>query len=241
MAIDSIELLALISVLAFVSGVVSACFGFGAGLILTPMLAFIFPIKEAIAISSLIYFFTSISKAVLYHRELNWHHFSQAAPAALLGMFIGFFSITYISGRGIEVLCGLVLMYFSIQILVFSRSSYTILPACLYPALAGASSALLHAGGPFFFRYCLLHKLSPVTTVATMAGLQLMLNSSKALFFVSGGYVATAYIYYLIPVYIVAIAGVWLGKFALKNRINEKGFRIGAGIIMLILGLRLLF
>lgn len=230
----------IISILSLISGIVTATFGFGAGLVLTPFLTFFMPVIDALAVSSLVYMFTSTSKAYLYRKDIAWHIYKKSLILAWIGMFIGFFVITQINEFILEKVFGVLLLYFAFTTLLKKESDKSLLPQNIYPLLGGLMSVLIHAGGLFFFRFARLNGLDRIATVATLAGVHFTLNIAKTIFFIAGGYVSTHYVYWLIPAYIMAFIGTWIGRNILKNHINETIFVRGIAIILLLMSIRFL-
>lgn len=230
----------IISILSLISGIVTSAFGFGAGLVLTPLLTFIMPVTDAIALSSLIYMFTSTSKAVLYRKDIEWRIYKRSLILAWIGLMVGFLIITHINEQVFEKLFGLLLLIFAYLTVANKEESKSLLPENTYPFLGGLMSVLIHSGGLFFFRFARINGLDRIATVATLAGVHFTLNIGKTVFFILGGYVATHYIYQLIPAYIMAFIGTWIGRKVLKEYINETIFIRGIATILVLMSIRFL-
>jgi uncharacterized membrane protein YfcA len=230
----------IISILSLISGIVTSAFGFGAGLVLTPLLTFIMPVTEAIALSSLIYMFTSTSKAYLYRKDIEWRIYKRSLILAWMGLIVGFLIITHINENLFEKLFGVLLLIFAYLTVRNKEESKSLLPENVYPFLGGLASVLVHAGGLFFFRFARINGLNRIATVATLAGVHFTLNIGKTIFFIAGGYVAVHYTYQLIPAYIMAFTGAWIGRKILKEYINETIFIRGIATILVLMSIRFL-
>lgn len=228
-----------ISALAFVSALVSSTFGFGAGLVLTPLLSFFMPLPQAIAIGAIIFLFTSGSKVFWYRQEIDRPHFIRGALLALPGLFFGFAVISWLDLYWLELCYGVLLLFFAFN-LIWPRAEGARLPAPLYPPLGGFLSAVIHAGGPFTFAYCRAYRLGRVQTVATMAALHFSNNIFKGIFFGTSGLLSHVNISELLPACIVAVVGTRLGRTVLKKYVDERLFSLGVGVILLLLSARYL-
>lgn len=231
----------LISLLSLLSALVTSILGFGAGLVLTPLLTFFMPLKEALGIGALVYLVTSASKTWWYIPDISRRLWAKALPASLVGLVCGMMVLQYAPDHLIEIIFAVVLLYFSLSNLIGKSDSRALLPQPAYPFLAGIASILVHAAGVFFFRYCRMNALDRVRTVATMAALHFTLNIFKATFFTTSGLVNPKYIFNLIPAYICAVVGTRLGKTILVKYVSEKAFSIGVSGMLILLAVRMLW
>ncbi len=233
--------LAIITLLAFASALVTSILGFGAGLVLTPLLTFFMPLKEALGIGALVYFFTSLSKTYWYFADIDWKTWRKCLPLSLVGIVLGMLIIQFAPQRLLEFVFAGILVYFSLNAIFGKEDAPSLLPQPLYPLLAGIASILVHAAGVFYYRLCRLNNLDRVQTVATIAVLHFTLNIVKAVFFTTSGLVDAKYIYTLTPAYIAAVAGTRLGKTVLKNYLSERMFSLGVAALLLLLALKFFF
>ncbi|SEA77135.1 Uncharacterized membrane protein YfcA [Desulfuromusa kysingii] len=233
--------LLIISILAFVSALVTSVFGFGAGLVLTPLLTFIMPLKDALGIGALIFLVTSGSKLIWYFKDIDWkiHRFSFGL--SLIGLFSGFYLISVIDAFLLEKIYAVMLIFFGIKALLNQKETTIHRVHCGYPILGGLFSALVHGGGVFFIRICRVSGLDRVQTVATVAAIHFSINIFKALFFTGSGLVDAKYIVTLAPAYCCAIIGTRVGRSVLKKHVNEQIFSYGIGTLLLLLSVKYLF
>lgn len=232
--------LVIITALSFVSALVTSVFGFGAGLVLTPLLSFIVPLKTALGISSLIFFVTSGSKLIWYFKDVDWKIQRLAFALSLFGLAAGFLLISSLETSLLEKLYAVMLVYFGVQAFVNADPKDSSLSRYGYPVLGGLFSALVHGGGAFFIRMCRNLGLDRLQIVATVAAIHFSLAVLKAVFFTGTGVIDTKYIYTLAPAYLAAIAGTRIGRTVLKNHVSEKAFSRGVGVLLLALALRFL-
>ena len=231
----------LISLISFVSALVTSILGFGAGLVLTPLLTFIMPIKEALGVGAVIFLVTAGSKTWWFRREIDINIWKLCLPLSLVGIGIGMVLVYFAPERLVTALFAGILIFFAVQSLLGRESGSSRLPRPLYPVFAGIASIMVHAGGVFYYRFCRMNGLDRLSTVATMAALHFTLNIFKALFFVGSGLVHSKYILYLIPSYLLAILGTRLGRGILKNYVSEKAFVRGVSLLLIILAARMVW
>lgn len=233
--------LAIITLLAFVSALVTSVFGFGAGLVLTPLLSFFMPLKDALGIGALIFLFTSGSKLVWYFKDIDWKVHRFAFGMSTLGLLGGFVLISVIDPPQLENIYAALLVILGISSLRNKDPRKSLSPNFAYPILGGFFSVLIHGGGVFFIRLCRASGLDRIKTVATVAAIHFTMNIFKVLFFTGTGMVDSKYLYTLIPAYVSAIIGTRLGRSLLTKYINEKTFSRGMGVLLLILAVKYAF
>lgn len=233
--------LVIVTLLSFVSAMVTSVFGFGAGLVLTPLLSFVMPLKTALGIGALIFFVTSGSKFLWYFKEIVWRIHRFGFGLSLVGLGSGFLLISYLDTSVLEKVYGGMLIYFAVQAFIDAEPRDRTWSRYGYPVLGGLFSALVHGGGAFFIRLCRSLGLDRMQTVATVAAIHFSMNIFKVVFFTGSGFVAVDQIYTLIPAYVAAVAGTRLGRSVLRNHVSEKAFSYGVGSLLFILSLKYLF
>jgi len=231
-------LMAIITFLAFFSALVTSVFGFGAGLVLTPLLSFFIPLKDAIGIGALIFLFTSGSKLLWYVRDINWKIHRSSFALSIFGLSGGFALISVVDASSLEKIYALLLGYFGLVALVRSKPKSSSATNYLYPVFGGFFAALIHGGGVFFIRRCQTLGLDRVGTVGTVAAIHFSMNIFKVAFFTGSGMVPPHFLFDLFPAYLAAIMGTWIGRNLLKNYLNENVFQRGMGVLLLIMAAR---
>ncbi|WP_303720541.1 sulfite exporter TauE/SafE family protein [Malonomonas rubra] len=232
--------LLLITIFSFVSALVTSVFGFGAGLVLTPLLGIMMPLTDALGIASLVFLFTAGSKTLWYYRDINWQVYRPAFTLSLVGLLLGFVIISYIDVNLLETGYGVLLIYFAVNMLRNTDQTKALLPKSSYPVFGGVLSVLMHSGGVFFFRYGQFFGLDRLQMVGTIAAIHFSMNIFKAGFFTGSGIVDVHYLYTLTPAYLAAIIGTRIGRSVLKRYVNERMFSIGVASLLLVLTLKYL-
>ncbi len=230
--------LAIITILSFISALVTSIFGFGAGLVLTPLLSFIMPLKEAIGIGAFIFLFTSGSKFFWYFKDVDWKTHRYGFGLSLIGLASGFFLITVVNTFWLEKIYAILLIIFGLKALLNKDTDQKLLPRPFYPIMGGLFAALIHGGGAFFIRLCRGSGLDRMQTVATIAAIHFSQNIFKTVFFAGAKFIAPAYIITLAPAYIAAILGTRIGRYILQHYVNEKLFSLGIGMLLLVLSVK---
>ena len=130
--------------LGAVAGIVAGMFGVGGGLLLVPVLLFLFdaqhfPVEHAmhmaLGTSMATILFTSLSSARKHHQHgaVNWRVVRNITPGILLGTALGALSAAAISPRGLGIFFALFVYFAAAQILLDVRPH----PSRQLPGMAG--------------------------------------------------------------------------------------------------------
>ncbi|MBE0595936.1 MAG: sulfite exporter TauE/SafE family protein [Desulfuromonadales bacterium] len=230
-----------ITLLSFISAVVSSVFGFGAGMVLTPLLHLFLPLRDALGIGALVFLVTAGSKTFWYREEIVWPVYRRCLFLALFGLAAGFSVVALVDTFWLEKGFALLLLFFALDVLRPPKSQFSFFPAPVFPVAGGLLSVLIHGGGPLFLKFCRQHQLDRMQTVATIAANHFSLNILKAAFFTGTGLVAIDYVWMLLPAYVAAIVGTRLGRTLLKDHLSERGFSVGLGVMLLVLAINFLW
>jgi len=233
--------LVLITALAFVSALVTSIFGFGAGMVLTPLLGLLMPLPDALGIGALVFLFTSGSKVVWYLHDIDWRVMRSAFLLSLPGLLAGFTLVATLDVRLLQGGYALLLIVFAVNMLRGTDQRKSLLPAPCYPLCGGLFSVLMHSGGVFMLRYGQFYALGRLQLVGTVAALHFFMNIFKTAFFTTSGMVESSYIYRLIPAYLAAILGTRLGRMVLGRYVDERLFSKGVAVLLLLLAARFLY
>lgn len=226
--------------LAFVSATVTAVVGFGAGLLLTPVLALLMPLPQALAIGALIFLVTSGSKILWYLRDIDWGTWRYGLLLSLPGLAAGLALLLWAPPVGLERAYGALLLVVTGSLLLGPRLRLPELHQAWFPLAAGALSALLHGGGPLYYGLCRRRRLNRLRTVGTMAVIHFSLNLLKVGFFTEIGALDRVVAIRLLPAGLLAVAGTWCGRQLLLHRVNERQFTCLVGVVMLAMALNFL-
>ncbi len=119
-------------VLGAIAGFLAGIFGVGGGLILVPVLLFLFNLQHfpavhvmllALGTSMAVILFTSLSSLLAHHRHgaVNWHVMRNITPGILLGTGLGASLAAYIPTRGLAIFFTLFVYSMAAQILLDIR------------------------------------------------------------------------------------------------------------------------
>ncbi|HQQ94509.1 MAG TPA: sulfite exporter TauE/SafE family protein [Bacteroidia bacterium] len=180
--------LILICIAGFIAFSLSALCGGGAGLMLMPLLGFYVPAGQVPAALSIGTFTSSLSRLMVFFRQVNWAVVKVFVPSALPFVFFGAFLLKYVNPNYLELFMGLYLM--GNMVFLFRRTAspaeyagHHLLRLMVVGALAGFLSGLTGAVGLLFNRFYLNYGLKKDEIIATRAANELLLHLVKLVFY----------------------------------------------------------
>jgi hypothetical protein len=186
---------------SFVTGVTKTGFGGVTGLVMTPMLAMILPVKEALALAVPLLILSELVTLALFWGQWDWWRVAEVLPGAVLGILLGTRLLVRIPDLWLKrAVSGLLLVFVPVQI-VRMTLWHDLTPALTGSVwggiigfgvgfLAGACSTIGNVGGAITTFYLLLtlpKENLNATMVGTTAILFLGINSVKFLTYSRAG------------------------------------------------------
>lgn len=244
-----IALYALVAAIAFVAAFIGGVTGYGTGLLLPPVLLPIVGPQYVVPIISLSALLTNGSRVVAFFSELDRQKMLLISSVALPTCALGAFGYTRLSGAGISILIGLVLI-----VLVPLRRYLMRLHGHLSGkglTTAGIGYGLLTGGtsgaGIVLLTILLAAGLHGPAVIATDAGISLILGLAKVLVFQSAGALPASAWIMAVLIGISALPGPFLAKRFTRNISHAAhamildGVVVFGGLLLVGQGVRALF
>ena len=203
---------------AFLVGLSKGGLGGMLGALITPLLALVMPIDQAIGMALPILILGDLFALAAHwgnwDRRLIW----LLLPGALVGITLGTFVLTNISPKALERSLGVIIFIFILYKLleqqIMSRLEYRAhrWHGWVAGGTAGFTSTLAHAGGPPVVIYLLLQDIAPTVFVATSVLFFAVTNWIKVPYYYQAGLLnlqALLQILWLAP---LVPLGVWAGR-----------------------------
>ena len=214
-------------------GYFSGLLGIGGGLIMVPMLVFMFEAQHfpahtvlhlALGTSMAAIIFTSISSTLQHHAHsaIHWQTVKLIAPGLILGTLLGAWIMGAVATFYLSIFFVVFVYFAATQMLLGYKPS----PTRRYPERRGAtiagmvigavSSIVSIGGGVLSVPYLLWHQLSLRHAIATSAALGFPIAIGGSLGYVANGYLSGAVLpdyslgYISLPVLVCLVAGTML-------------------------------
>lgn len=219
----------LVAAVAFAASLLGGVTGYGSGLLLPPILVPVVGAEAVVPIIGLSALFTNGSRLAAYRAGFEPRRAALIVACGLPGCLLGAFGYTLLSGPGVAVLIGAMLVALVPIRRLLARRHGHLPPAGV--AAAGAGYGLLMGGtagsGVLLLSILLASGLHGPAVIATDAGVSLVLGLAKtALFQAAGALPASSWIMALL---IGAVSTP--GAFLAKRLVRGLSVRAHSGIL----------
>jgi len=194
-----------------------------------------------------IYVVADVYAVWLFRRAFSARNLKILLPAAVVGILIGFFTVTIVPVWTMKLLVAIVAIYYLFNAVRkrFSARETRPLPAdvprgLFWGTLAGLTSYIAHAGGPPYQSYVLPQRLEKKTYLGTNAIFFAAVNLMKVPPFILAGQItwdSAGQAIWLIP---AALAGAFAGS-KIARWLPEKAFFRLVEIALALIALQLLY
>lgn len=242
-------------IFAVLSGLAKAGFGFGAGMILNPILTLFVSSAAAATLLAPILWFSNFTGARMHRTSIQWGIVLRMLPMALAGTLIGSFVLTYVDeqilkpGIGISaIIMGLLLILIrkkqgtkaQEENKVSSTKNRRVL--CQLGALAsGFVGAAANSGGlPLIVLFLNDSSISKKQFTANIAMLLTIMDSVKIISYLLFGILSLRNLLLVLLFIPFIYAGGYAGKW-LNDKISEKSFFVVVHSIVFVTGILLLY
>jgi uncharacterized membrane protein YfcA len=236
----SLLLAALVALLAFF---VQGFTGFGAALILAPLLLIFLDLHTAIVASALVQVPVGMVLAYQARHAIDRGAIRRLLPYSLIGLAAGAAALASLNVDWLRQLCGVLTALFALDVLRRAWRNITprpwpgwaVAPAGLASGLLGG---LFGTSGPPVIAY--LESLMPrgAGLRATLIAYFLVINCLRIVGYGAGSLLTGAAGLTAAAMLPTAALGAWAGA-ALQRRAGERGFRLAVAAVLLLTGLAL--
>jgi uncharacterized membrane protein YfcA len=241
MIMDHLPALAVASVAAFGSALLSAVAGFGGGVLMLPVFTALFGLRVAVPILTLTQVSSNAFRAWFNRRELQWRLIGWFALGAVPLAVAGGMLLAHAPVGPLERLLGA----FLIGVVIWRRRN----PQPRKPAdrsfaavgaASGLGSALLGSVGPLTAPFFLAYGLTRAAYVGTEAASAVALHVSKIAAYGAGDLLTGQVLLFGVALTPATMAGAWMGK-KIVGWITDRVFvmlvetgLVAAGVLFLI-------
>jgi len=219
--------------------VVRGMSGFGAGLVATPLLAFMFPMSTVVPVTGLVVFVLFILLAIRDHGLVIWRELKLLALPTLAGVVAGMLLFTTLDNRWLMSMLGCFLIAYAAYMLlvhVLGMPQLRLSERWAIPlGFAGAFADTLFGGGGGTLVVIYMHGrgMGKAEFRATVAMLWFIEMTARISGYALVGYYTTSTLALVALMLPFMLAGTWVGE-RITNRISQDTFsKILAAMLML--------
>jgi len=232
----------LILVLGLIGGVIGGVVGFGASILMMPVLVFSFGPKEAVPIMAIASVLANWLRVAIWWREVNWRvnaaYCATAIPAAALGAR----TLIALDARMVEAALGIFLIaVIPMRRWLMARGfSVTLLGLALVGAAIGFLTGLVASTGPLNTPFFLAYGLTKGAYISTEAVGSGAVSLVKSLVFRTYGILPWETIVRGLLVGASLMVGSWFAK-AIVQRLDARHYASILEVMMVFAGLTMIY
>lgn len=229
-------LIVIIALASFLASTLTLFSGFGLGTILTPIIAFFFPIHIAIAITGIVHFANNIFKLLLFYKNIEWNIAFKFGILSVIGALIGAWSLAYFAGMPIlyqytifekvffvhsaKIVIGISILFFVFLELnpIFQKVQFKNSVLYLFGVLSGYFGGLSGNQGALRSAFLIKFNLSKESFIATNVAIACLVDLTRLTMYMA--YLRTdlqAHTNLVIIACLFAYMGVLIGNRILKK------------------------
>lgn len=242
-------------IFAVLSGLAKAGFGFGAGMILNPILTLFVSSAAAATLLAPILWFSNFTGARIHRTSIQWGIVLRMLPMALAGTLIGSFVLTYVDEQILKPSIGISAIIMGLLLILIRKKQgaktqeqkevgSTKNRRVLYQIGALASGfvgAAANSGGlPLIALFLNDSSISKKQFTANIAMLLTIMDSVKIMSYLLFGILSLRNLLLLLLFIPFIYAGGYAGKW-LNDKISEKSFFVVVHSIVFVTGILLLY
>ena len=227
--------------LGFITSIASAVVGFGSAMLVLALGPYILPVKEVIVLSAVLFTASTLSKSILFAREIDWKMVGKISifsfPFAYLGgSLVGEVPIALLQ----RLLGGMIIVYVLLNLFSQGHQLKNTTKTLLLGATTyGFVSGLLGSGNLMKAIFFNEMNLSKETFIGTMAATSVFANFAKLSAYYQSGLIDGDALLPGLGLVAVAILAVIIGR-SLVRRVTVRQFGIGVQAVLVLSALGLI-
>lgn len=229
---------ALFLILALIAEILGTIGGFGSSVFFVPFAGFFFDFHNVLGLTALFHLSSNISKIALFRKGLNKRLLLNIGIPSVIFVIIGGLLSNFFNATFLTIALGLFLVAFGALFLLRPK---LVIPPKKYPSIAGGaisgfSAGLLGTGGAIRGLTMAAFNLEKSVFIATSAAIDLAIDFTRSIVYVSSGYVNKSHLIYIPFLIIIGLGGTYIGKRILVH-ISQENFKRFSLILIVIIGI----
>ncbi|MCW5604975.1 MAG: sulfite exporter TauE/SafE family protein [Burkholderiales bacterium] len=241
----SLALIVFAASVIFLAYVVRGMSGFGAGLVATPLMAFMLPMHVVVPVNGLLVFVLFIFLTIRDRREVIWEELKLLAVPTVIGVVAGLLLFTSLDNRWLLAMLGGFLVAYALYMLVvhfFGLPPLRCSQRWAWPVGFGGSfidTLFGGGGGTLVVIYMHARGVGKAQFRATVAVLWFIEMIARIAGYSLAGYYTAGTLLLVAMLLPMVWAGTWVGE-RISNRISQEAFSRIIAVLLLLSGISLL-
>lgn len=223
----------ILSLLAEILGTVG---GFGSSMYFVPIAGFFIDFQSVLGVTALFHLASNISKIALFRSGFDKKLIVYMGIPAVAFVILGAYLTQFFNNKLLEIALGIFLIVLSLLLLVLKKAIQpTTFNTIGGGALSGITAGLLGTGGAVRGLVLGAFSLPKEIFIATSAIIDLGIDLSRSVVYISNGYVHAHDLYLVAILIVVSFIGTYFGK-KILDRFTQEQFKKVMLFLILIIG-----
>jgi len=222
-------------ILALIAEIIGTVSGFGSSILFVPLVSLVLDFKIVLGITAVFHIFSNLSKIFLFKKGINQRIAIKLGIPAVIFVALGAWLTNYIPQKEIELGMNILIFLLAIYLIAGQHKNVQKSDSNLYlgGTISGFLAGLIGTGGAIRGITLAAFNLEKDAFIATSALIDLGVDSSRAIVYITSGYFHQEHVILIPFLIIISLVGSYVGKRILKY-IPEKKFQyIVLGVILM--------
>lgn len=204
--------------LAFVSEIIGTVSGFGSSILFVPMASVFFDFKTVLGITAVFHVFSNLSKIFLFRKGIDKSIVLKLGIPAVIFVILGALLTAVLPVKQLELGMNIILVVLAIYLIFNFNKKLEMSNRNLYigGVLSGLLAGLVGTGGAIRGLTLTAFNLSKEVFIATSALIDLGVDLSRAVVYVSQGYFLKEFLILIPFLMLIGFSGSYIGKVILR-------------------------
>ena len=223
------------------AAIVASITGFGAAVVLSPFVAVVIDLKQAIVLVAYFVLFTNIFNVIRLKRHIHLKMVVLFGLPSMLTTLGGAILFNQLDVKAISVILAIIILAFVAY--SFSNKQYEIPRTngtlILGGALSGVMAGLVGMGGPLRSMFLLSSNSEKYSYIATSSILAVLVSTTRIGVYLYNGDLQEDYYIYILPLIVIAFFGTYVGL-KLLSRLSNLAIKRTVLLVLVVLAIKLL-
>ncbi|MCB0374356.1 MAG: sulfite exporter TauE/SafE family protein [Sinomicrobium sp.] len=225
-------------ILALIAEITGTIGGFGSSVFFVPLGNLYFDFYSVLGLTAVFHLSSNISKIVLFKKGLNRFLLLHIGVPSVIFVILGGYLSKVVDSTFLEIVLGLFLITLSLVFLIKKelviRSGKR--ESVIGGVLSGFTAGLLGTGGAIRGLTMAAFNLEKSVFIATSAFIDFMVDLSRTVVYYQNGYIHDHDLIYVPFLFVIGLAGTYIGKAMLKY-IPQRTFKTISLALILLIGI----
>jgi hypothetical protein len=227
---------------ALFAEIVGTMAGFGSSTIFLPIALLFFDFRTALILVAIFHMSGNIGRITFFRHGFDKGMLLRFGVPSVIFTIIGALLVDYVPQHLLKLILGLFLIIY--VVLSISQPGLSVTPTerntLIGGSISGFFAGLIGTGGALRGSFLTSYDLEKSVYISTAAVISLAVDMSRIPVYLASGYLSQEYYYFIPVLFIVAIAGSFIGR-RIVSKVPQEKFRIFVLVCIGIVSLRFIY